>query len=132
MGAAAVGSVENLVMHGMEDALMDDPTPWELDGKFLMESTAMGLFSIPAMITVSALRDPGHAVMNAIAGVPGGYFNSIFQDLAYTVQHGIGWGSIEHSIRKTPAGRLLGPPVKDEANKERKLRQLQQQEREAQ
>ena len=122
MGATTVGTAESLLMHELEDALTNDPTPWEVDGRFVMEATAMGLFNLPAVALVAGLRDPGHAVSNLIGGVPGGYANGIWQDLVSTMEHGFGWGSFEHIIRKTPAGKLLGPPVREKANEERELR----------
>lgn len=118
----------------LTDTIMGDEAP-ERERDFIhhLESVAIGMYGIPAMVITGAFDTSARATIGKMtSGIAGGTIGGLVDDLIQTMRHGPGWRSIETASRKSPyIGPLLGPYVKGHAQAEhRELIEEQQADRE--
>ena len=122
--------VQNL----LTDTIMGDEAP-ERERDFIhhLESVAIGMYGIPAMVITGAFDTSARATIGKVSsGIAGGVVGGLVDDLIQTMRHGPGWRTLETASRKAPyIGPLLGPYVKGQAKAEqRELQEEQQADRE--
>lgn len=121
-GAEVMGAGINTIRQGLQDAILGpEKNPSKTQAQWLIENAVLGMGTLPGLLVVQTLNTPERVVPGLILGPAGGLADSLYQDLAATIEKGVGWRSVDTLSRRAPVvGPVLGPAVQREVRRESK------------
>ena len=121
-GAEVVGAGINTIRQGIQDAILGpEKNPSKTQAQWLIENAVLGMGTLPGFLAVQFMNTPERALTGAVLGPAGGLVGGLLQDLQATIDHGVGWRTVDTASKRAPiVGPVLGPAVQREVRRESK------------
>jgi len=122
VGAEVVGGGINTIRQCLQDALLgEEKNPTKTRAQWLTENMVLGLGTLPGLLAVQAMNTPERVFAGLTGGPAAGLAGGLLEDLVATIEHGVGYRTVDTLSKRTPLiGPVLGPAVQKEVRKESK------------